>query len=138
MIPVQVREDQVLDLRRIDVQLPQGVLRQAIHLPVAPVRRGRLKTGVDHDHLVLVANHPEVVIQWHRRVRIAAARIVEKVLPSGALRVGADADGEHFVQGNGHGHLRVQAAAVALRVGRKSKSICSLMPRSCASLCRPL
>ncbi|MNC66737.1 hypothetical protein D3C75_1171720 [compost metagenome] len=128
----------MLDLRRIDVQLPQGILRQAIHLTVAAVRRGRLKTGVDHNHLMLVANHPEVVVQGHRRIGVAAAGIVEKVLPGGALRVGADPDGEHFVQGNGHGHLRVQAAAVALRVGRKSKSICSLMPRSCASLCRPL
>ncbi|MNO62835.1 hypothetical protein D3C76_535160 [compost metagenome] len=138
MIPMQMGKDQVLDPGRIDVQLPQGFFRQAIHLAIAPIRRGRLETGVDHDHLLLVADDPEVVVQRHRRIRITAAGVVEKILPGGALGVCTDTDGEHFVHRRGHKHLRVQATAVVLRVGRKSKSIWSLIPRSWANLCRPL
>ena len=83
-----------IDPARVDVQLPQGFFRQAVHLTIAPIRRGRLETGVDHDHLLLVADDPEVVIQWHRRIRITAAGVIEKVLFGSCLLYTSDAADE--------------------------------------------
>ena len=74
VVVMQVRDDDVLDLRAIDAEQAQAVAGLAQQLATATLGRRRIKSGVNDDRMQLVARDPDEVVHAHGTLRAGLRR----------------------------------------------------------------
>src|SRR5437667_4990405 len=102
VIVVQVRQNDISDRVRLDIELPQTVDRTAQERAFPASRGFGGEAGVDQEHALRPDDHPGKVVHRHGTVvRVAADKMVSAPRVAGRIL-----DGENFVVRDLLGHIQ--------------------------------
>ena len=108
VIVVHVTDDDVGDLRRIDIH-GRNPRRHRLHqLPAARRADGSIESGVEHKQDFGTADRPDIIIERHGTVVLVAA---DEIVAGGALQVGVADCADFIIRCHG-GMLAVTAATI--------------------------